>query len=111
MAQLDGSLWLSAVASEAVSRIDPSTNEVAESFPAGDAPDGLLASDGALWIVSDFGPELRRMDPATGELSPIVVVGEQGLIGDNRLAILADGLFWLPLFEDGQVVAIKPPEL
>jgi streptogramin lyase len=111
MATLDGSLWLSSVDAETVSRIDPVTNEVAETFPAGDAPDGLLALDGVLWVVSDFGPELRRLDPSTGELSPIVVVGEQGLIGDNRLAVEANGFLWLPLFEDAQVVAIEVPEV
>jgi hypothetical protein len=46
----------------------------------------------------------------TGELSPIVAVGQEGLIGDNRLVAEAVGLLWLPLFEDAQVVAIEVPE-
>jgi len=111
MAELDGSLWISSIDYNTLTRIDPKTEKVEKVFnDVGDYPDGLLASQDALWIASDLGPELRRFDPATGEVSGTWIIGEQGTINANQLLAEADGSFWLPLLESGEVARVAIPD-
>ena len=111
MAALDGSLWISSIDYNTLTRIDPDTEKVEKVFnDVGDYPDGLLASQDALWIASDLGPELRRFDPATGKVSGTWIIGEQGTINANQLLAEADGSFWLPLLESSEVARVAIPD-
>ena len=72
-------------------------------------PDGLLAHGDALWVATDLGPILQRVDPAAGEITGTWVVSNQGAINANQLLVEADGAFWFPLLDSGEVLKVAIP--
>ncbi len=109
MVEAAGGLWVSSVDSDAVQRIDPATNEPGPPTTTEALPDGLLEHDGSLWVVTDLGPILQRLDPATGEITGSWVVSDQGAINANQLVVEADGAFWFPLLDAGEVLKVAIP--
>jgi Tol biopolymer transport system component len=59
-------------------RIDPTTNEVAESIPLPEAGD-LAVGDGSVWVLSHVvsGGAVLRLDLSTGEIAATIPVGDQ----------------------------------
>ena len=109
MTEAGGGLWVSAVDSDSVQRIDPSTNEAGDPIDTEALPDGLLAHGDALWVATDLGPILQRVDPAAGEITGTWVVSNQGAINANQLLVDADGAFWFPLLDSGEVLKVAIP--
>jgi streptogramin lyase len=60
-------------------------------------------------VATDLGPILQRVDSATGEITGTWVVSDQGAINANQLVVEADGAFWFPLLDAGEVIAVKIP--
>ena len=103
-------VWVSNTDAPAVQRIDPQTNRVvATAKDAGTTPDGLVKLDGAVWVASDSGPQIHRVDPTDATVRGPWPVADQGAISANQLLIAVDGTFWLPLFNQGEVVQVQPP--
>lgn len=60
-----GSVWISKSKSQAVIRIDPSTNKVIATIPVGpDAELGVTAARGSIWIPDVKAHSLTQIDPA-----------------------------------------------
>ena len=59
---------------DAVYRIDPETNRVADRIPV-DAPTGVAFGHGSAWAVSAGRGTLSRIDPDTGEVAARIEVG------------------------------------
>ena len=60
-------------------------------------------------MATDLGPILQRVDPATGEITGTWVVSDQGAINANQLVVEAEGAFWFPLLDAGEVIAVEIP--
>jgi streptogramin lyase len=110
MLAASGGVWVSNTDAPAVQRIDPQTNTVGAPLEdAGTTPDGLVELDGAVWVASDSGPQLHRIDPTDSTVSGPWPVADQGTISANQLLVAVDGTFWVPLFNQNEVVQIVPP--
>jgi streptogramin lyase len=99
-ASLDGDLMLS--------RIDPATNQVVESFlvqtPEGSTIDGrfLAVADGALWISDWNNHRVRRVDPVTQTVVATIPVETPG-----QIVFMADSV-WVASRNANRVVRIDP---
>jgi streptogramin lyase len=60
-------------------------------------------------VATDLGPHLQRVDPASAEVTGTWVVADQGAINANQLMVEAEGAFWFPLLDAGEVVAVEIP--
>jgi streptogramin lyase len=90
--------------------IDPQTNTVGATLDdAGTTPDGLVELAGAVWVASDSGPQLHRIDPASGTVQGPWPAADQGTISANQLLVAVDGTFWVPLFNQNEVVQVARP--
>ena len=82
-------------------RIDPATNQVADTFPAPSLATAVRAGDGSLWITRARTGQLLRVDPATGEeLAEIEVALESTFLASGR-AVWTMG-------STGEVVHVDP---
>ena len=103
-------VWVSNTDAPAVQRIDRRSNAVVATLEdAGTTPDGLVEFDGALWVASDSGPQLHRIDPTDATVEGPWSIADQGTISANQLLIAIDGTFWIPLFDQGEIVQVEPP--
>ena len=110
MLAASGGVWVSNTDAPAVQRIDPQTNTVGATLEdAGTTPDGLVELDDAVWVASDSGPQLHRIDPTDATVSGPWPVADQGTISANQLLVAVDGTFWVPLFNQDEVVQLDPP--
>ena len=109
VATSDG-VWVSNTDAPAVQRIDQRSNAVVATLEdAGTTPDGLVEFDGALWVASDSGPQLHRIDPTDATVEGPWSIADQGTISANQLLIAIDGTFWIPLFDQGEIMQVEPP--
>jgi hypothetical protein len=58
-------LWVASFDDSTLHRIDPRTNRVDKTVPAGSGPQGLAARDGALWVASYDTDAVLELDPVT----------------------------------------------
>jgi hypothetical protein len=53
---------------------------------------------------------IHRIGPTDRTVRGPWPVADQGSITANQLLIAVDGTFWVPLFNQGEVVEIEPPD-
>jgi hypothetical protein len=89
-----GSVW--SLTSDALVRIDPTSNSVVESVPV-TIPHALAVGEGAVWVVSGPGQvKVLKIDPSTMRANPFVDLGTSvGAIG------VSAGYVWLVRFSEG----------
>jgi streptogramin lyase len=117
-----GAVWLAH--GEEVSRIDPATNEVVATIPAGGNWSGAIAAgEGAIWVVengrvqtrkpkSGFTNGLLRIDPASNTVTawvPVPGLGEPGG-GESTSGIVGvgAGAVWATVWPDDLLWRIDP---
>jgi serine/threonine-protein kinase len=61
-----------AVSVDSLQRIDPETNELVATFPAGDDPVAIATGEGSVWTASKVDGTATRIDPAAGTLTKTV---------------------------------------
>jgi serine/threonine-protein kinase len=66
-----------AVTVDSLQRIDPETNELVATFPAGDDPVGIATGEGSVWTASKLDGTATRIDPATGVPTKVISTGTQ----------------------------------
>jgi streptogramin lyase len=98
----DGVWMLSTGTQPDLARIDPATNEVAETFPAPSGATAVRAGDGSLWITRASAGQLLRVDPTTGvELAEIDVAPESTFLA------YGEGGVWT-MGSTGEVAHVDP---
>jgi ABC-type branched-subunit amino acid transport system substrate-binding protein/DNA-binding beta-propeller fold protein YncE len=113
----EGAVWVLNNEDQTVSRIDPDTQEVTETFETPGVPSELAVGEGALWIGIAGGKgetnvtvSVSRMDPDSGRITRTARLrGEGGVFpvaGAPRLAVGA-GAVWA-INPDGSVARIEP---
>lgn len=99
----DEGVWmLSAGAQPDLVRIDPATNEVADTFPAPSGATAVRAGDGSLWITRAHAGQLLRVDPATGE-----ELAEIDVAPESTFLAFGEGGVWT-MGSTGEVVHVDP---
>lgn len=96
----DGVWMLSTGTQRTLVRIDPATNEVADSFPAPGGTTAVRAGAGSLWITRADAGQLLRVDPATGE-----VLAEIDAAPDCVFLAFGEGGVWT-MGSTGEVVHV-----
>lgn len=104
----DGSLFVSNLNGDTISRFDPDPDapEVRSSAPgaAGERPHGVLLAAGSLWVTARDSDAVFRLDP--DELAP---EGDEIPVGESPKGIaLAEGTIWVANTESGTVSTIDP---
>jgi len=83
-----GSVWITNSGSPegssagSVQRIDPATNEVVATIPAGPAPRFLAAGEGGVWTLNWGDGSVTRIDPGTNQVVTNIPLGMEGGGGD-----------------------------
>jgi virginiamycin B lyase len=99
----DNGVWLLSTGTQPnLVRIDPATNEVAESFPAPGGATAVRAGDDSLWITRADAGQLLRVDPATGD-----VLAEIDAAPGCVFLALGEGGVWT-MGSTGEVVHVDP---
>jgi virginiamycin B lyase len=98
----DGVWMLSPGTQPDLVRIDPATNEVAETFPAPTGATAVRAGGGSLWITRAQAGQLLRVDPATGE-----ELAEIDVSPESTFLAYGEGGVWT-MGSTGEVVHVDP---
>ena len=99
----DGVWMLSTGTQPDLVRIDPATNEVADTFPAPSEATAVRAGDGSLWITRASTGQLLRVDPATGE-----ELAEIDVAPESIFLAYGEGGVWTMGSATGEVVHVDP---
>ncbi len=100
----DDGVWMMSTGTQPdLVRIDPATNEVANTFPAPHGATAMRAGDGSLWITRASTGQLLRVDPATGqELAEIAIAPKSTFLA------YGEGGVWTLGTATGEVAHIDP---
>jgi DNA-binding beta-propeller fold protein YncE len=97
-----GSVWVALADDGAVTRIDPTTNEVGEPIRVGAGPFSLAIGAGAVWVLNTNDGTVMRIDPNRGK-----VTGAALRVGatPSDLAVNSNAL-WVTNAERGRVLQL-----
>jgi YVTN family beta-propeller protein len=90
-----------AVTVDSLQRIDPETNELVATFPAGDDPVGIATGEGSVWTASKSDSTITQIDPAGGRESTV-------LSGDAPADLVVAGGFLWVLEDDTSIHQLDP---
>jgi ABC-type branched-subunit amino acid transport system substrate-binding protein len=113
----EGGVWVLNNEDRSVSRIDPETKEITDTFETAGVPSELAVGEGALWIGNAGGKRdtnvtvsISRMDPESGRITRTTRLRGEGfaypVAGTPRLAV-GGGAVWA-INPDGSVARIDP---
>ncbi len=83
-----GAVWVSNAEDGSVSRIDPATAEVTDTYDTSDA-NAVAVGEDVVWVARQSEPSVVGLDPETGEIVEEVALGSEQW--PNRLQALDDG--------------------
>ena len=100
------SVWISNKPKNNLSRLDPETNRVIATIPAGKAPcAGLALGFGSLWVPNCGDGSVWRFDAQTGKIVAKIPSG----VADSEGTISAgEGSVWMPADAGGVLARIDP---
>ena len=78
-----------AVAVDSLQRIDPSTNELVATFPAGDDPVAVAAGEDSVWTASKIDSTVTRVDPGNDAVTTVTSADAPTDI------VIAGGYLWV----------------
>jgi streptogramin lyase len=101
-------IWVVNDLAGTVSRIDPATDEVVDTFTV-DAPYAVAADDRGVWVSSNANDSLVRFDPVTGTTIQTLSLeaGDRIPNGPTTIVISGDWV-WLASNLDPVVVRVDP---
>jgi len=88
-----GAVWVTSAPEDTLQKLDPGSNRVAATIPAGDGPSSI-AADGAVWVANAQDGTVWRLDPSGSLVAEIDVQGHPG-----GLAV-GGGLVWVTVAAD-----------
>ena len=98
-----GSLWVTRMDRNAVSRIAPDMKDTVATIDVGVGPVGLAVSDSGVWVANKGSDDVSRIDPLTNEVVATVKVGSEPL-----LVAAAFGNVWVTNSGSNTVSRIDP---
>jgi YVTN family beta-propeller protein len=101
----EGYVWVTNRGDSTVTRIDPSTGQVAgEPIHVGAAPAGVRVGDGYVWVTNQGDDTVSRIDPDSGR-----VVGHPTRVGTRPAGLkIGDGYVWVANVAGDTVNRIAP---
>lgn len=107
-----GSLWVSNIEDQTISRIDAATNTVVATIPVGsptDHPAMVAAWGDEIWVLNPVDRTLMRIDPATNTIATTIAIGEGAdPVNDPQRLAVSDGAIWVSDTLSYRVVRIDP---
>ena len=101
-------IWVVNDLAGTVSRIDPATDEVVDTFTV-DAPYAVAADDRGVWVSSNANDSLVRFDPDTGTtIQTLSLEAGHGIPNGPTTIALSEDWIWLASNLDPVVVRIDP---
>jgi serine/threonine-protein kinase len=90
------------IATDAVQRIDPQTNELEATIELADAPSAIAAGEGSVWVASRNDSSLLEIDPDTSAVQRLEFE-EHGLPGTlvRVNLVMGPGSLWASVFPTG----------
>jgi YVTN family beta-propeller protein len=85
-----GAVWVANSLDSTVSRIDPATDTVTATIPAGSGPAALAVESNAVWVANRYSTTVSRIDPQRNR-----VVRTARLGGSPTSLAAADGVLWV----------------
>ena len=70
-----GSLWVTHVDADSISRVDPASRTVRQTIPVGRGPFGIAVAAGDVWVANSADGTVSRVDPATNTVVQTIAVG------------------------------------
>ncbi len=98
-----GSLWVTDVVDDVVSRINPAAPDQREEIEVGDSPITLTSGSGAVWVANFNDRSLSRVDSGAPETERQILVGAK----PSGVAV-GGGWVWVTRFSDDSVVPVDP---
>jgi YVTN family beta-propeller protein len=86
-------IWVSNYADGTISRIDPTTNQVAATVTIGGSPFGMAAGFGSLWVANENDGKVSRLDPATNQVTASVQTHDNA-----ESLVVAAGAVWVSYY-------------
>jgi virginiamycin B lyase len=100
----DDAVWISNIAKDNISRIDPKTNKVVANVPVGRAPcSGLGLGFGSVWVPCCGSSRVDRVDVTTNQV--VASIATKIADSEGGIAVGESGI-WMPADAEGTVVHI-----
>ena len=101
-------IWVVNDLAGTVSRIDPATDAVVDTFTV-DAPYAVAADDRGVWVSSNANDSLVRFDPETGTtIQTLSLEAGNGIPNGPTTIALSEDWIWLASNLDPAIVRIDP---
>ncbi len=98
----EGAYWVANADGSSVSRVDPVTNEVADTIVnVGSGPSGITTGNGFVWVTNSLDGTVAKIDPRTNSVVQSITVGN-GPVG----ILYAAGAVWVANTADGTITRI-----
>lgn len=97
----NGALWVSSLADQSVSRIDPDTNEVSLTIAISAPGDLAIGDGGEVWAANPGLGAVQRIDPVTNATTPDRRIDVAA--ADTPLDLAIDEFLWVSVVEQGLV--------
>ena len=68
-----GAVWFSTSSSQTLSKVDPQSIAIVQTFPVGKGPSGIAVGEGAVWVANSRDGTVSRVDPQGSEPRTIPV--------------------------------------
>jgi glutamine cyclotransferase len=111
----DSAIWVLVVkgedptAPESLARIDPATNQVVQTFDAGNGVSQFAITGDTLWTMSDIDGTVKRIDPKTQKVTATISVETPSPdINDFSDIIYSNGQIWVTAPAEKSLVHIDP---
>jgi streptogramin lyase len=85
------SVWITGTANDELYRVDPTTNQIAETIELHARPRSLAAGEGTVWVLNEGDGTVQRIDGKSGKL---VATIETGVVGKGDIAT-GGGFVWV----------------
>jgi streptogramin lyase/predicted Ser/Thr protein kinase len=100
-------IWVTNELGNAVVRIDPETNEVAEPRIQVEAPFGVAADDSGVWVTSEINDRVVRFEATDGRTLQTYQSADGVLDGPTAIAIAPDGV-WVGSDLEATIARLDP---
>ncbi|MGZ4365788.1 MAG: protein kinase domain-containing protein [Gaiellaceae bacterium] len=98
-----GSVWITAAGGGVLWRVDPTTNKLTATIPAGGGASGVAVGFGSVWVADAMSGTVNKIDPHTNRLIDSIDVGD-----DPQQVAVGFGRVWVDHWDIRPVTPQEP---